>query len=105
MRCPNRDTARGRFRLAMAPPSDSLKVFAGSSHPALAAEICEQIGIPLGRATTKRFSNENLKIRIEEKRRGQDVFVGQPASPPLSEHIVELLIMLDALRHASAKRV
>src|SRR3954470_9041674 len=89
----------------MASPSDSLKVFAGSSHPALAAEICEQIGIPVGRATTKRFSNENLKIKIDENVREQDVFVVQTACPPLSEGIVELLILLDALRHSSAKRV
>ncbi|HXK17286.1 MAG TPA: ribose-phosphate diphosphokinase [Polyangiaceae bacterium] len=89
----------------MAPPSESLKVFAGNSHLALATEICEHIGIPLGHATTKRFSNENLKIRIEDNVREQDVFVVQTACPPLSEHIVELLIMLDALKHASAKRV
>src|SRR5690242_7186703 len=89
----------------MAPPSDSLKVFSGSSHPALAQEICQQIGIPLGRATTKRFSNENLKIKIDENVREQDVFVVQTSAPPLSEGIVELLILLDALRHASARRV
>ncbi|HEY6080866.1 MAG TPA: ribose-phosphate pyrophosphokinase [Polyangiaceae bacterium] len=82
-----------------------LKVFAGTSHPSLAKEICDELGIELGRATTKRFSNENLKIRIEENVREQDVFVVQTACPPLSEHIVELLIMLDALKHASAKRV
>src|SRR6478736_5618977 len=89
----------------MAPPSENLKIFSGSSHPALAQEICDCIGIPLGHATTKRFSNENLKIRIEENVREKDVFVVQTACPPLSEHIVELLIMLDALKHASAKRV
>ncbi|HKY37817.1 MAG TPA: ribose-phosphate pyrophosphokinase [Polyangiaceae bacterium] len=89
----------------MKPKSPGLKVFAGSSHPTLAQEICEQLGIPLGRATTKRFSNENLKIRIEENVRELDVFVVQTACPPLSEHIVELLIMLDALKHASARRV
>src|SRR5881394_3861487 len=89
----------------MTSPSTNLKVFSGSSHPTLAQEICDQIGIPLGRASTKRFSNENLKIRIEENVREQDVFVVQTACPPLSEHIVELLIMLDALRHASAQRV
>ena len=49
----------------MTSPSTNLKVFSGSSHPTLAQEICDQIGIPLGRASTKRFSNENLKIRIE----------------------------------------
>src|SRR6478609_4989243 len=83
----------------------NLKVFAGASHPELAAEICQHLGIPLGRAHTVRFSNENLKIKIDENVREQDVFVVQSACSPLSEHIIELLIMLDALRHASAQRV
>jgi len=82
-----------------------LKVFAGASHGALAREICEQLGIPLGQSHTTRFSNENLKIKIEENVREQDVFVVQTACPPLSEHIMELLILLDALKHSSAKRV
>ena len=84
---------------------DGLKVFAGSSHPALAQEICKCLGIPLGALTTTRFSNENLKVKIEENVREQDVFVVQTAAPPLSEHIVELLILIDALTHASARRV
>jgi len=83
----------------------NLKVFAGASHPDLAVEICHHLQIPLGRSHTTRFSNENLKIKIEENVREQDVFVVQSACPPLSEHIIELLIMLDALRHASAQRV
>ena len=83
----------------------NLKVFAGASHPELAAEICHHLAIPLGRAHTVRFSNENLKIKIDENVREQDVFVVQTACSPLSEHIIELLIMLDALRHASAQRV
>jgi ribose-phosphate pyrophosphokinase len=83
----------------------SLKVFAGSSHPALAREICDHLGIELGESTTTRFSNENLKIKICENVREMDVFVVQTACPPLSEHIIELLIMLDALSHASARRV
>ena len=82
-----------------------LKVFSGASHPALAREICKELGIPLGRAHTTRFSNENLKIKIEENVREQDVFVVQTACPPLSEHIIELLILLDALEHSSARRV
>jgi ribose-phosphate pyrophosphokinase len=85
--------------------ADGLKVFSGSSHPELAVEVCEALGIPLGQAHTTRFSNENLKVKIDENVREQDVFVVQTASPPLSEHIVETLILLDALRHASAKRV
>jgi ribose-phosphate pyrophosphokinase len=84
---------------------DGLKVFAGSSHPALAQEISKCLGIPLGAVTTTRFSNENLKVKIEENVREQDVFVVQTAAPPLSEHIVELLILIDALTHASARRV
>jgi len=83
----------------------NLKVFAGASHPELAAEICHHLAIPLGRSHTVRFSNENLKIKIDENVREQDVFVVQTACSPLSEHIIELLIMLDALRHASAQRV
>jgi ribose-phosphate pyrophosphokinase len=84
---------------------DGLKVFSGSSHPALAQEICQCLGLPMGTISTRRFSNENLKVKIEENVREQDVFVVQTAAPPLSEHIVELLILLDALRHASAHRV
>src|ERR1700755_476874 len=83
----------------------NLRVFSGASHPALAAEICHHLAIPLGRSHTVRFSNENLKIKIDENVREQDVFVVQTACPPLAEHIMELLIMLDALRHASAQRV
>src|ERR1043165_1196220 len=82
-----------------------LKVFSGASHVTLARDICHELGIPLGRSHTTRFSNENLKIKIEENVREQDVFVLQTACPPLSEHIIELLILLDALRHSSAKRV
>ena len=84
---------------------DGLKVFAGSSHPALAQEICKCLGLPLGMLTTTRFSNENLKVKIEENVREQDVFVVQTSAPPLSEHIMELLITLDALRSASAQRI
>ncbi|HKQ70813.1 MAG TPA: ribose-phosphate pyrophosphokinase [Polyangiaceae bacterium] len=83
----------------------NLKVFSGSSHPALAREICGELGLDLGLSHTTRFSNENLKIKIDENVREQDVFVVQTACPPLSEHILELLILLDALKHASAARV
>src|SRR5262245_44540553 len=82
-----------------------LQVFSGSAHPALARAICDALGIPLGRTYTKRFSNENLKVKIEENVREQDVFVVQPSCPPVSEGLVELLIMLDALKSASAQRV
>src|SRR6186713_89068 len=84
---------------------DGLKVFAGSSHPALTQEICKCLGIAPGAVTTTRFSNENLKVKIEENVREEDVFVVQTAAPPLSEGIVELLIFIDALHNASAHRV
>src|SRR6187455_1112666 len=84
---------------------DGLKVFAGSSHPALTQEICKCLGIAPGAVTTVRFSNENLKVKIEENVREEDVFLVQTAAPPLSEGIVELLVYLDALRSASARRV
>jgi ribose-phosphate pyrophosphokinase len=70
---------------------DGLKVFSGSSHLALAQEICKCLSIPLGAVTTTRFSNENLKVKIEENVREQDVFVVQTSAPPLSENIIELL--------------
>ncbi|HXU73201.1 MAG TPA: ribose-phosphate pyrophosphokinase [Polyangia bacterium] len=84
---------------------DGLKVFSGASHPGLAREICKELGIELGKSHTTRFSNENLKVKIDENVREVDVFVVQTACPPLSENIVELLILLDALKHSSARRV
>ncbi len=82
-----------------------MKVFSGSAHPALAQSICDALGIPLGRMRTTRFTNENLKVKIEENVREEDVFVVQPSCPPVSEGLVELLIILDALKSASAHRV
>src|SRR5262245_12692954 len=82
-----------------------LKVFTGSAHPQLAKDISGHLGIMLGRSKTHRFSNENLKVRIEENVRDADVFVIQPSCPPVSDGLVELLIMIDALRGASAARV
>jgi ribose-phosphate pyrophosphokinase len=83
----------------------SLKIFSGSSHPTLARAICKHIGIPLGVSKTHRFSNENLKVKIEENVREQDVFVIQTSCPPVSDGIMELLILIDALRHSSARRI
>jgi len=82
-----------------------LKVFTGSAHPALARAICAHLSVPLGRARSVRFKNENMKVKIEENVRGADVFVVQPSCPPVSDGIVELLMTLDALRHASAGRI
>ncbi|MET0388947.1 MAG: ribose-phosphate pyrophosphokinase [Polyangiales bacterium] len=84
---------------------DKLKVFSGSAHPALASAICEKLGVRLGASRTIRFTNENIKVKIEENVREADVFVVQPSCPPVNEGLMELLIMIDALRSASAARI
>lgn len=82
-----------------------LKVFSGSANPGLAEEISEHLGLPLGEMETYRFADGEVSVRIVESVRGADVFVIQPMSPPVNEHLVELLVILDALRRASAGRV
>ena len=82
-----------------------IKVVAGSSHPELAKAVCARLGLPVARSRVVRFANENLMVQIEENVRECDVFVIQTSRPPVSEGILELLITVDALRHASAARV
>lgn len=82
-----------------------LKIFTGNSNPSLAAEIAEYLGVELGAANVKRFSDGEISIAIDESVRGADVFVIQPTSSPVNDNIMELLIMIDALRRASAKRI
>ena len=84
---------------------DELKVFTGNAHPALAQSVCDYLGIPLGKCEVFDFSNENIFVRILENVRQRDVFVVQPFSSPVNKNIVELLIMLDALKRASAGRI
>ncbi|WP_139492596.1 ribose-phosphate diphosphokinase [Brevibacillus dissolubilis] len=82
-----------------------LKVFTCSANPQLAKEIAEHIGLPLGNAETKRFSDGECQIKLNESVRGSDVFVIQPTSAPVNEHLMELLVMVDALKRASAKSI
>lgn len=84
---------------------DELKVFTGNAHPALAQGICDYLGIPLGKADVFQFSNENIFVRIQENVRERDVFVVQPICSPVNKNLMELLIMLDALKRASAGRI
>jgi ribose-phosphate pyrophosphokinase len=84
---------------------DQLSVFTGNSNPELAHEICAYIGIPLGRADVFKFSNDNTFVRIKESVRENDVFVVQSFSNPINDAIMEMLIMLDTLKRASAGRV
>jgi ribose-phosphate pyrophosphokinase len=83
----------------------AIKVISASAHPELARDICKHLGLELCRSSVARFSNENMLVQIEENVREADVFVIQPSCPPVSDGIMELLITIDALKHASAGRI
>src|SRR5918994_5855071 len=83
----------------------NVKIFSGNAHPALADEICSHLSCDLGKASTERFSDGEFNFQIGENVRGSDVFIVQPTCPPTDEHVMELLIMLDAFRRSSAERV
>ena len=85
--------------------SRELKIFSGTAHPEFARRICSELGTGLASAKHFRFSDGEIGLSIEESVRGADVFVVQPLCNPVNENIVELLIMLDALRRASAYRI
>ena len=82
-----------------------LKIFTGNANPALAQEICQKMGIPLGNALVGCFSDGEINVQIVDNVRGMDVFVVQPTSSPGNRHLMELLIMIDALKRASATRI
>lgn len=84
---------------------DDLKLFSGNSNRSLAQEICNCINIPLGSIKIAKFSNDNMYVQVKENVRERDVFVVQSFTDPVSDHIMELLITLDALKNASARRV
>jgi len=83
----------------------TLKIFAGNSNIDLAKEICKYLNVPLGQADVSRFPDGEIKVKIEESVRGEDVFIIQSTNPPTNEYLMELLIMIDALRRASAGRI
>ena len=83
---------------------NSIAVFSGSAHPELAAEICAQLEVPLFPSRVQRFANDCLGVQLHANCRERDVFLIQPLAPPVQEHLVELLLMLDAARGASAAR-
>ncbi|MFH1245320.1 MAG: ribose-phosphate pyrophosphokinase [Candidatus Omnitrophota bacterium] len=82
-----------------------LAVFTGNAHPKLAEDICGHLKIKLGDALVSRFSEGEVRLKINENVRGKDVFIIQPTCPPTNENIMELLIMIDALKRASAGRI
>ena len=85
--------------------NDNLKIFSGSSNPELAVEVCKYLGLPIGGAKISTFPDGEKLIRIEDDVRGRECFVMQSTCRPQAEHLMELLIYLDCLRRASAKRI
>ncbi len=85
--------------------SDNLKIFSGSSNPVLTSDVCKYLEIPVGGAKIDRFPDGEKVIRVEDDVRGRDCFVLQSTCEPVDDHLVELLIYLDCLRRASARRI
>ena len=86
-------------------PTNKIKIFSGNSHEDLARSICDELGITLGQSETMRFSDGEVSVNFSETVRGVDVFIVQPTCPPVNENLMELLIMIDAVKRASAGRV
>ncbi|HSO46804.1 MAG TPA: ribose-phosphate pyrophosphokinase-like domain-containing protein, partial [Rhizobiaceae bacterium] len=82
-----------------------MKLFAGNSNRVLAEQITKYLEIPLGKASVRRFADQEIFVEIQENVRGQDVFVLQSTSYPANDHLMELLIMIDAFRRSSARRI
>ncbi|WP_336276497.1 ribose-phosphate pyrophosphokinase [Bartonella sp. CB178] len=82
-----------------------MKLFCGNSNPRLAEDVAKYLSIPLGKATVKRFADQEIFVELHENVRGQDVFVLQSSSYPANDHLMELLIMIDALHRSSARRI
>src|SRR6187200_254340 len=85
--------------------SSEMKIFSGSAHRSLAQRICDFVGVPLGDATVTSFPDGETYVKINENIRGRDVFIVQPTCPPTNQNLMELLIMVDAARRASAARI
>jgi ribose-phosphate pyrophosphokinase len=83
----------------------NLRLFCGNAHPALADAIAQQLGAPLGHMITTRFKDGEIRVQVEESARGADVFIVQPTCSPVNDNLMELLIMIDAFRRASAQRI
>ena len=86
-------------------PLEELKIFTGNGHPDLAREVCSYLGMELGKAEVFKFKNDNTFVRIQENIRSRDVFIIQPTCYPVNDNIMELLIMIDAAKRASAGRI
>jgi ribose-phosphate pyrophosphokinase len=84
---------------------DRIKIFTGNANPALARELCECLGLPLANSSVRSFADGEIYLQLQENVRGADCFVVQPTSKPVDRHLLELLLMMDALKRASAERI
>ncbi|HUA61966.1 MAG TPA: ribose-phosphate pyrophosphokinase [Verrucomicrobiae bacterium] len=84
---------------------DRLQIFTGNAHPELARAICRELGVPVGNAMVRQFADGEIYLQIQENVRGADVFIIQPTCTPVDRNIMELLLMMDALKRASAERI
>ena len=84
---------------------DDMKLFSGRAHPELARKVCDYLGLPLGRAVLGNFPDGEISCKIDEDVRGRDVFIIQPTCPPVNENLMELLIMIESFKRASAERI
>jgi len=89
----------------MTPFNREMKIFSGSAHRDLALRICKSIGVPLGDAVVSSFPDGETRVKINENIRGRDIYIVQPTCPPTNQNLMELLIMIDAARRASAYRI
>lgn len=85
--------------------TDEMRLFSGTGNPALAAAVAEKLGLPVGSMTVQRFSDGEIHLQVDQSVRGDDIFVMQSGAAPVNEYLMELLIMIDAFRRASARRV
>src|SRR5881227_105461 len=98
-------SSKARGEASMSAKNGSIKLVAGNSNPALAQEIASGLGLPLTKAVVRRFADMEIFVEIQENVRGADVFVVQSTSFPANDHLMELLIIIDALRRASGRRI
>ena len=84
---------------------DRLKLFSGNANPSLAQEIAQALGMPMGEVMVRQFSDGEIYLQIKENVRGADVFIIQPTCTPVDRNLMELLLMIDALKRASAERI
>src|SRR5258705_9104477 len=98
-------SSKARREASMSAKNGSIKLVAGNSNPALAQEIAAGLGLPLTKAVVRRFADMEIFVEIQENVRGSDAFIIQSTSFPANDHLMELLIITDALRRSSARRI